>query len=293
MLASIIIRTFNEAHYLGGLLHAIGEQRVEGLEREIVVVDSGSTDATLDIVREFGCRILHIGREEFSFGRSLNRGCEAARGELLVLVSGHCIPMDASWLGHLCLPLQDGAADYVYGRQLGGPGSHFSERRIFAKYFPGQSRVPQTDFYCNNANSALTRAAWERFRFDEELTGLEDMDLAKRLIGAGGRLGYVAEAAVYHLHNETWERIRHRFEREALALRTIMPEVHLRRRDFLRYLTSSIWLDSVHARRDGGLRRHLLDIVRYRFWQYLGSYNGNSEHRKLSRHMKERFFYPR
>jgi len=292
MKISIIIRTLNEARHLAELLSTIAQQEIIDPSPEVIVVDSGSTDATLEIAQSHGCHIIHIDRSEFSFGRSLNKGCAAAQGQILVIVSGHCIPVDNLWLHNLCRPIKDGLADYVYGRQLGGAKSHFSESRIYAKYFPSESSIPQKGFYCNNANSALERTIWEIHAFDENLTGLEDMDLAKRLIQAGGRVGYVAEAAVYHLHYESWNRIRRRFEREALALHAIMPEIFLNKRDVARYLVSSILLDCKHARSNGGLQGHLKNIIKYRFWQYWGSFKGNSNHRKLSQRQKERYFYP-
>src|SRR3546814_8390782 len=77
--------------------------------------------------------ITHITREEFSFGRSLNLGCEAAQGEVLILISGHCVPRDRHWLRALCQPIIDGLVDYSYGKQIGGPESRYSECRIFTK----------------------------------------------------------------------------------------------------------------------------------------------------------------
>src|SRR3546814_7343511 len=106
----------------------------------------------------------------------------------------------------LCQPISDGPVDYSYGKQIGGPESRYSECRIFAKYFPDQSSLPQEGFFCNNANSAIARSAWAQYRFDEEVTGLEDMELAQRLYRDRGRIGYVAEACVYHHHAESWPR---------------------------------------------------------------------------------------
>src|SRR3546814_11478138 len=97
------------------------------------------------------------------------------------LISGHCVPRDRHWLRALCQPIIDGLVDYSYGKQIGGPESRYSECRIFAKYFPDQSSLPQEGFFCNNANSAIARSAWAQYRFDEEVTGLEDMELAQRL----------------------------------------------------------------------------------------------------------------
>ncbi|WP_412478027.1 MBL fold metallo-hydrolase [Azonexus sp. IMCC34839] len=289
---SYVIRTLNESRHLGELLQGISEQQTMGLDHEVVLVDSGSTDGTLEIAERHGCHVHQITREQFSFGRSLNIGCEAARGDVIIIVSGHCIPIDNSWAQKLCQPILDGVADYTYGRQHPGANSAWSEGRIFAKYFGESSMIPQDGYFCNNANAAISRKSWEALRFNEELTGLEDMNMAQRLIQAGGRVAYVAEAGVLHLHEESWRQVRRRFEREAIALQLIMPQVHMRKTDVLRYLVTSIWSDWLNALGKGVLMKNALDIVRYRWNQYLGAYQGNHEHRKLSALEKEKYFYP-
>ena len=289
---SIVVRTLNEARYLGQLLEGIAAQKTNALDCEVVLVDSGSTDDTLAIAARFGCHVLHITREEFSFGRSLNMGCAAATGAILIITSGHCVPADPQWLQALCQPLLDGKAQYSYGMQLGGMQSHFSECRVFEKYFPGQSQIPQQSFYCNNANSALLKSVWQRYRFDEDLTGLEDMELGKRLVNGGGQIAYVAEARVHHHHAEKWSQVRRRFEREAIALQEIMPNVNVSLLDAVRYMVSSIWLDWAHARRTGVWLQEARKIVLYRYHQYSGSYRGNHEHHKLASAEKDKYFYP-
>jgi len=294
MRISVVIRTYNEQKYLHDLLAGTRAQDLGGHELEIVVVDSGSTDRTLEIAAQFGVRVVSIRKEDFSFGRSLNVGCAAATGDALAFVSGHCIPMGPRWLAELVEPLGRDGIVYTYGGQQGDETSHFSERRIFCKYFPhGQSRLPQDGFYCNNANAALLRSVWAEHRFDEDLTGLEDMHLAKRLIAHGMKIGYVASAAVYHLHSESWAQVSRRFEREAIALQHIMPEVQLGRRDVLRYFLHAVVLDMREALRQGCWRRHAPGIVAYRFQQFTGAYRGHHLRRKLSREMKESYFYPR
>lgn len=291
MLVSLVIRTLDEARYLDELLHGVKQQQ-SSFDVECVVIDSGSTDATLEIAREHNCTITHITREEFSFGRSLNLGCEVAKGDILVFVSGHCVPANPHWLQSLCGPIVQGTAQYTYGRQLGGAESYFSEHRIFQKYFPEHSKLPQEGFFCNNANAAIARSAWEQHRFDEEVTGLEDMELAQRLCNDGGRIGYAADACVYHYHSESWRQVRRRFEREALALQKIMPQIHIGRRDRLRYTVTSIWRDWCRAYQQGLLGKKAWEIVLYRYHQYAGSYIGNHEHRRLSHAEKEKYFYP-
>jgi glycosyltransferase involved in cell wall biosynthesis len=293
MLASIIVRTYNEEKHLPDLLEKIRKQTMNGEELEIIVVDSGSTDTTLDIAQRFRANIIHIEKDDFSFGRSLNVGCDAAQGDYLVFVSGHCIPQNDHWLLNLLNPLIDNKAAYVYGRQVGNGECRFSERQLFQKYFPETSKIPQEGFFCNNANAAITRAFWQENRFDEALTGLEDMELAKRLVAKGHVIGYVADAPVFHLHDESWHRVRMRYQREAIALRTIMPEVHIRLADFLRFYVSAVLLDCGSALRERELLKRFKEIVLFRCMQYWGSYRGNHEHRKLSARLREQYFYPK
>lgn len=293
MLISVVIRTLNEARHLPSLLVGIAGQQLGDYRVEVVLVDSGSTDSTLDIAAAHGCRIVHIRKEDFSFGRSLNVGCRAAQGAVLVFVSGHCVPVDDHWLVRLVAPLSQSGVAYSYGRQLGGADTHFSERQIFAKYFPAQSQVPQAGFFCNNANSALLRSEWQKLPFDEEITGLEDMYLAKQLVLQGSKIAYVADARVYHLHDESWRQVKRRFEREAIALQRIMPEVHLGFVDVARYATSAVLLDWGAALQEKKLGRTLAEIVAYRLCQFWGAYKGNHVHRQLSHATKERYYFPR
>ncbi len=293
MSASIIIRTYNEEKHLGDLLDSIRLQDTSGIDVQTVVVDSGSKDSTLEIAESFGCEIVHISKHDFTFGRSLNVGCEAASGEFIVFISGHCVPVNMKWLKALIAPLGEGVADYSYGCQIGNGDSKFSECQLFKKYFPETSKIPQNSFFINNANSAIKKSVWERNRFDEELTGLEDMELGKRLTMNGSKLAYVADATVYHLHDETWHKVKSRYEREAIALQRIMPEVHVQFPDFLRYLFSSIYFDFGAAIQEKKLVRSIPGIVMYRLMQYWGVYRGNHIHRKLSRAMKEEYFYPK
>ena len=209
---NIIIRTLNEEKYLDKLLCGIESQRCSYQVR-VTIVDSGSNDATLSIARQHNCNLMHINKKEFSFGKSLNIGCSHTISDYLVFISGHCVPVNGSWLERLIEPLRKGIVNYTYGKQMGGTETFWSEEKIFEKYFPDKSAIPQKGFYCNNANSAITYKTWKEFKFDENLTGLEDMKLAKELVKRGMKIGYVSEAKIYHYHNENWKQIKNRFER--------------------------------------------------------------------------------
>ena len=292
MLVSIVIRTLNEERYLSELLASIRSQVHPEFDVEVVLVDSGSTDATLEIAQRFDCRITHIEKREFTFGRSLNIGCEFAQGDRLVFISGHCIPCTTDWLSTLVAPL-NGQCDYVYGRQVGRDTTKFSERQLFQKYFPDRSRIPQVGFFCNNANAALRRDVWEAHKFNEELTGCEDMYLARAIIEAGGTIGYCAEAAIFHIHDETWRSLLVRYEREAIALRKIMPEVQVSLYDMLRFIAVGIIKDWRAAWGYGVLMKEAVSICIFRTLQYYGAYKGNHIHRQISQAAKMKYFYPR
>lgn len=293
MKASIIIRTYNEERFIGDVLDAIDAQETGTLTKEVILVDSGSNDRTKEIAEQHGCRILNIKKEDFTFGRSLNIGCAAATGQFLVFLSGHCVPADSSWLVNLINPLKEHKCVYSYGRQLGNDLNKFSERQLFNKYYPELSRIPQQGYFCNNANAALKREVWEVNHFNEDLTGLEDMELAKRLVERGYAIGYVAEAPIYHIHDETWRQVHRRYEREAIALQAIAPEIHVSIGDFFRYFASAVLLDMSAALEERQLIRRTPEIIKFRFVQFWGSYQGNHEVRELSYEMKEKYFFPK
>ncbi len=303
---SVIIRTLNEEKYLDKLLCAIESQRTS-YDVNVIIVDSGSSDTTLNIAKQHDCKIVHITKKEFTFGRSLNLGCSKASSDYLVFISGHCVPVNGSWLERLIEPIKNKVVEYTYGKQIGGPDTFWSEKKIFEKYFPKQSSIPQQGFYCNNANGAIAYNTWQKFKFDENLTGLEDMKLAKELVNRGLKIGYVAEAKIYHYHNETWKQIKNRYERESFALKDICPEINLRKRDVIFYFLNSVLLDIKTSQKNS--KFNLLNIVFFRFHQYYGSYKGNHmtsklSHQyygsykgnhmtsKLSLHSKESYFYP-
>ena len=291
MKVSVIIRTLNEAKYLVELLTAIAAQETQH-EVEVVVIDSGSTDDTLVIAARANARVTHIDKEQFSFGRSLNEGCAFATGDILIFVSGHCVPCTPHWLDALVAPLVSEAAGYSYGGQLGRDTTTFSEQQVFAKFFPPHEASENADYFCNNANAAITRNVWQRFKFNEEITGLEDMELAKRYVATGGTVHYVPTASVFHIHDEKWSQIRRRYEREALALQNIAPEISLTALDSARYFTASIMHDAGQALMQGCLWSTFRSILRYRSAQYLGSYLGSRPGRTISNRQKQRYFYP-
>ncbi len=220
-IASIIIRSHNEERHIGELLSMIMKQDFRSWE--IIVVDSGSTDKTLDIVQQYPVHLIQISSTRFTFGYSLNVGCRSARGQFLIVVSAHAVPVNQSWLANILQPFQNEKVAIVYGRQLPGPETLLSEARDYSLDYGVYSRILLEETECNNTNSAIRRDLWQQFRFNEKLPGLEDKDWAIRTQSAGYYVAYAADAQVYHHHYENYHQIYHRHYREAMTYHKISP----------------------------------------------------------------------
>jgi glycosyltransferase involved in cell wall biosynthesis len=288
---SVVVRSFNEEAHIGRLLTGITRQRVT--PDEIIVVDSGSTDATVAIASAFPVKVLTISPHRFSFGRSLNVGCGAASSDVLVFASSHVYPLYDSWLEHLIAPFDEPDVALAYGRQVGDEQTSYSENQILAAWFPPESARRQDHPFCNNANAAVRRTVWEELPYDEALTGLEDVDWGKRALERGHAISYVAEAPIVHVHTESFTQIVTRYRREAIAYRRVFDEQRLGRLEALRLAGANVLSDYYQAARDRVLIENALSIPRFRCAQFWGTYQGFAQQGPVSSALKRRFYYPR
>ncbi len=289
---SVVVRAYNEEEHIGRLLTGLMHQTLAA-ETEILLVDSGSTDATVAIAARYPVRVLHIRPEDFTFGRSLNLGIAAARGELVAIASAHVYPVYPDWLERLAAPFADPQVALVYGKQRGDASTRFSERQIFARWFPEHSAARQDHPFCNNANAAIRRALWETQPYDETLTGLEDLAWARWAIEQGHLLAYAAEAEVAHIHNETPRAVYNRYRREAMAYKRIFPQEQFNFADLVRLFTSNALSDFGHALRQGAFREHAAGILWFRWMQFWGTYRGYRQAGPLTERLRQTFYYPR
>ena len=287
---SLIIRCYNEEAHIGRLLTGVMHQTRR--PDEIIVVDSGSDDATLAIASTFPVQIERIAPDDFSFGRALNLGLRAASGDIAVMASAHVYPVYDSWLELLTAPFENDSVALSYGRQQTPEDGRFSERQLLARWFPARSTAVQRHPFCNNANAAIRRELWERLPYDEDLTGLEDIDWAKRALAQGYVLSYVAEAPVVHVHDESFAQVVNRYRREAISHKNIYREQRMSLATAVRLAAANILGDLRDARRCGVLGDHLLDIPRFRAAQFLGTYQGFRQTGPVPELLRRRFYYP-
>ncbi len=288
---SIVIRAYNEEACIGRLLEGIRRQTVKDVE--VVLVDSGSTDATVAIAEAFGARVVRIPSQEFTFGRSLNLGVSAASREYIVIASAHVYPVYPDWLETLLLPFEDETVALVYGKQRAPAGAKFSEQQVYHQWYPDASTMRQSSPFCNNANAAVRRSLWQQHPYDETLTGLEDVAWAKWAMEQGYAVAYMAEAEIIHVHNETPRGVYNRYRREGMAFKRIFPESHFNIYDFLRLMATNIVSDLWHAARERALLSSLTSIFWFRLMQFWGTYQGYRQSGPLTQHLRQTFYYPR
>jgi rhamnosyltransferase len=224
-IASILIRTKNEAKDLPKALELIREQSIAPFE--IIVVDSGSTDGTVEIVKSQGdIKLIEIKPEDFTFGGSLNIGCEAAQGDIVVSLSAHAFPSNRDWLKNFLKHFDDPQVAGVYGKQLPQPDAWPPVQRDYLEFYGDRPRI-QTQFEkvydhtFSNANSAIRLQCWQQHHFDKTLWANEDQEWARALLKLGYKIVYEPEAATYHSHNEPLLKVYKRTYREALAAKLI------------------------------------------------------------------------
>ena len=290
MKVSVVIRSYNEEKHIGKLLRGIAEQSVKDVE--VILVDSGSTDETISIASGYGVKILTVDKEQFTFGRSLNIGCDAAQGEVIVLASAHVYPVYKDWLENLLAPFEDSRVSLVYGKQRGGETTKYSENQIFRKWFPDKSIVQQGHPFCNNANAAIRKSLWQQIPYNELLTGLEDLDWAKRAVQTGGRIVYSDKAEIVHVHNETWQGVYNRYRREAIAMKAIYPQERFGLLEFARMFFVNSFSDCRHSASEKMFWQNLIGILAFRFMQFRGTYCGYMQRTAISSQLREKFYYP-
>jgi glycosyltransferase involved in cell wall biosynthesis len=268
---SVIIRTKNESKYLGRVLHRLKEQDYTG-EVEMLLVDSGSTDDTVSIAERYGCRIITVRQEEFSFGRALNVGIEDAKGEVMIHLSGHSVPVNEDYFTIMVEPFADSSVAATFGRDIPWPEACPSQARDILNHFP-ETGADGSKF--SNANAAIRKSIWHAIRFDENLAACEDLFWAKEVMCQGYRILYVPRARVYHSHTSSCAYMFERYFKERSSVKPLLnlPDVELPT-----VARNCLWqtkMDFRYVRKHGYSRKWYFHIPLYRLSQELGLYFGS------------------
>ena len=200
---SVVIRAKNEARHIGEALAAIFDPAARQ-PRQVVVVDSGSTDGTQDIVRATPATLVQIQPNEFTYGFALNLGVAHTDSDVIATLSAHSLPANPEWLRALVAPFAQPNVAGVYGRQL--PRANATILELLGMRLTGLSsdkpKLLDRRPLFSNANGAIRRALWLEHPFDEQVGGAEDIAWVRTMQERGYVIAYQPTAVVYHSHGE-------------------------------------------------------------------------------------------
>lgn len=196
-MVSIIVRTKNEERWITSCLTAVFKQ--DNKDFEVIIVDNESTDKTIEKASQFDITKV-VTCTDYRPGLALNMGIREAKGEYIVCLSGHCIPVNERWLTNLLRNFDDTELAAVYGRQEPLAFTQDADKRDLSIIFGLDRRVQRKDSFFHNANSMIRKALWEEVPFDETATNIEDRIWAEKMLQRGYRIAYEPEASVYHYH---------------------------------------------------------------------------------------------
>lgn len=195
---SIIIRTKNEEKWIKHCLTMIFAQSYKDFE--VIIVDNLSDDNTLNIVKRFPVKKI-ISIDDFKPGKAINDGVGVSTGKFIVCLSAHCIPKNKDWLQILIQNfVKNTKLAGVYGRQLPVSFTGDVDKRDLLIVFGKDKRVQKKDYFFHNANSMIRKDIWEKYKFDENVSNIEDRVWGKKIIESGYQIIYEPDAPVYHHH---------------------------------------------------------------------------------------------
>jgi glycosyltransferase involved in cell wall biosynthesis len=197
-----------------------GLDNASGVETELLIVDSGSTDGSLEAARAAGARVIEIDKKDFQHGRTRNMAVREAKGDVVALLTDDSVPASPRWLDAIVEAF--GQADdvaLVFGPQLPWPEHPHFVRREMIDHFrtwgegvnvqrippgpEGQAKYTANPGYYSffaDSNGAVAKWAWADHPYREIPYG-EDQMIGQEMIEAGLAKVFSADAAVFHSHD--------------------------------------------------------------------------------------------
>ncbi len=205
---SVIIPTYNAQHYLSTLLEKL---RAQTVEFELLIIDSSSTDKTIDIAQKYTDHIIIIPQSEFDHGGTRTKAAKIASGEIIVFLTQDALPVDNDTIEKIVTVFDDPDIGAAYGRQIPYPETSLFGKHLRSFNYPETSHRRNLQdkekygiktVFLSDSFAAYRREALEKIDWIKDgLISSEDSYAGAMMLLAGYSLDYAAEAEVYHSHS--------------------------------------------------------------------------------------------
>lgn len=201
-LVSIILRSFNEAWALRDTLPALQAQEYRNWE--LIVIDSGSSDGSQDLIRAANpAHFIQIQPHEYNPSRVMNHGLRLARSEFGVFVNADATPQGSNWLRPLVTALRDERTAAVFGRQIPRPDCQAVYACDYDRCFGPRRESQKWDHFFSMVSSGIRKDIWSKRGFLEKLQYAEDDEYTRWARANGYKVIYCPDSVVMHSHNYT------------------------------------------------------------------------------------------
>ncbi len=240
MIVSIVIPTKNGKLFIDSCLKNIFNQK-HNFKLEVTIIDSGSTDGTLKIVKKYPVRIIKIKPKEFNHGLTRNHGISVSKGKFVVLIVQDAIPFNEHWLTNLIKEFKDKKVAGVYCQQVPHnncrPLQVIKLKKLFAdrnkrkvksiKNIRDYDKLKPMDklelIRFDDVCSCIRKRIWEKYPYDKT-DFAEDLLWSKKVILAGYKIVYTPDASVFHSHNRS---IIYEYKREFISHKNVYKIIRL------------------------------------------------------------------
>lgn len=255
-LISIAVRLKNERPFLPALIGSLRQQTIYDT-CELVFLDSGSTDGSVEYLREHADRVYAIMPGEFQFGRSCNQIVGHCRGQFVVLLSAHVVLSESDAVETAVKILKDDAklaAVYFAQKTAGVSGIDYSpyESLFLKKRFPSHDlRISCSAFPdrppISNAAAVIRKDLWSTCRFPE-VAASEDVLWARQIVLQGYEVAYIGSKHIVHNHAESTDSVYRRVKINKIAQFGQRPKPLKALYYFLGIFAGLVWIERADIR---------------------------------------------
>ena len=219
---AVIVPTYNPGDAWLESIHALDSQAVK--PDEVLIVDSGSSDDSVSVSVDAGFRVISIEQSLFNHGGTRSMAVDmCSEYEFVVFLTQDAVLADSNALSNILAPFSDSNVAAVCGRQLPRKLSSPIEAHARIYNYSDESAVRsvsdkkkfglKTAFLSNSFAAYRVSLLKEVGYFPENVIFGEDMYVAAKMLKAGYKIAYAANARVYHSHKYSiWQEMKRYFD---------------------------------------------------------------------------------